>query len=629
MKSTTKSLLKNRDFLLLWCAYGISAMGDHLSEMAILAHQDALDPSINITPMQARMTFVFMLPFFVLGPLAGAVADRFSRRRLMIAADLARVVVMLTFILLIDRGSEIFGNEWGPFLPLGIVGVFAAVFAPARQAMVPCLVKSESLVPANAMISGLGMIATMFAAVVSGKLADHGYIQAAFNLDAGTFAASAFCVFLICRRESPIEGSVRQREPFLRGMIEGFRYIRGHRRVGALIGIGVVFWFCGASVRSVVPAIVKDVYGGTFTDMAYFPAWIGLGLACGAVALLILGNALRSEMAITWSLFGTGLSVGGLTVTVFAGFDPSVAYALGAASVLASGFFGAGIAVSYNALLQKMVPNQYRGRVFGILGLATVGGLLVVTGTLGIPHWENLDQWAGYVLVGVTLLLFGVGALTLSVRLRQTRGERLYVFYRNITEFGVRFWYRLVKVGPCTVPREGPVIVTANHGCVIDPLLMQVCCRYRRMSFMIAAEYRNMPFFGHFIRVAMCIPVRRGEHDIGATKEALRRLHRGEAVGIFIQGGIPKSGEPNQVKNGVAMLALRTGAKVVPAHISGTRFGDSMSRAAISRHNARIVFGPAVDLSEFSGGKGQGTLDAASQKIYGAIMDLAPTKQSS
>ena len=65
------SLIGNRNFLLLWCAYGVSAIGDHLSEMALLKTQDALSPDVDITPLNARMAFVFFVPFFLLGSSAG------------------------------------------------------------------------------------------------------------------------------------------------------------------------------------------------------------------------------------------------------------------------------------------------------------------------------------------------------------------------------------------------------------------------------------------------------------------------------------------------------------------------------------------------------------------------------
>ena len=630
MKSSIRALLTNPNFVLLWCAYGISAMGDHLSEFAILATQNALSPDVDITPLQARMTFVFMLPFFVLGALAGALADRLPRRSIMIGADLIRAAVMVSFLYLIGSCTDAFGSRWGPYIPLGLVGVFAAVFSPARQAMVPMLVKTEELVPANALIGGLGMIGTMAAAVFSGELAGRRMVGAAFTIDACTFVASAMCLFLISRRWNPIsEQTAARSEPFFASVWEGVRYVAAHRRVAQLIGIAVVFWFSGATVRSVIPAVVKDVYGGGFPEMARFPAWIGSGLAVGALLIALLGRAARSELAITWCLYGAGIGTLGMMTSVFVGIHPGAAHVLGAVSIFVAGVFGAGLTASYNALLQRIVPDRYRGRVFGVLTMATVGGLLVASGTLAIPQWEHLDRWSGLILGGIGVLLVVVGLLTFRVRTRDLPFHPMYAFWRNVIEFVARFWWRLRQEGRCRIPHRGPVIFTANHVCPIDPMLVYATCNYREISFMIAAEYYRIPLVWRIVQRARCIPVRRGENDVKATKTALRRLRDGNALGIFVQGGIRHREQTDQLKHGVAMLALRTGAKVIPAHISGVEERSSMLRSFLGRHEARIAFGPAVDLSDFSGQKGQAALAAATERIFAAINALAPGAEES
>ena len=136
-----RGLLRNRDFVLLWCAYGISAMGDHLSEMAILKTQNALSPGVDITPLSARMTFMFFVPFFLLATIAGTLADRLPRRLIMIGADVARCAVMFAFVYLIGWTRS--WGTWGPFVPLLFVGIFAAIFSPARSAMLPTLIRPD------------------------------------------------------------------------------------------------------------------------------------------------------------------------------------------------------------------------------------------------------------------------------------------------------------------------------------------------------------------------------------------------------------------------------------------------------------------------------------------------------
>ena len=154
-------LLRNRNFALLWSAYGISALGDHLSEMAFLKTQNALGGDVDVTPLTARIMFVFFVPF-LLAPATGALADRLSRRGLMVTADLVRGAAMMAMAAMIAWTSP--WGAWGWLTPLLMVGFFAAVFSPARSALLPALIRPDQLVRANAMLSGLGIIATMAAA---------------------------------------------------------------------------------------------------------------------------------------------------------------------------------------------------------------------------------------------------------------------------------------------------------------------------------------------------------------------------------------------------------------------------------------------------------------------------------
>src|SRR5262249_19772992 len=95
-RSLPSTLFRNRNFLLLWAGYGVSALGDHLSEMGLLNLQHALDAKVtDATSRQAIMTPVFMLPFAALGPLCGWLAARLPRRGLMIAADLIRAAIVV------------------------------------------------------------------------------------------------------------------------------------------------------------------------------------------------------------------------------------------------------------------------------------------------------------------------------------------------------------------------------------------------------------------------------------------------------------------------------------------------------------------------------------------------------
>jgi 1-acyl-sn-glycerol-3-phosphate acyltransferase len=286
------------------------------------------------------------------------------------------------------------------------------------------------------------------------------------------------------------------------------------------------------------------------------------------------------------------------------------------------GTCGTALIASYNTLLQRIVPNRYRGRVFGVLDLWTTFGLLMATGLLGIPQWPGIDRWVGYILLAMAALFLAAGVVTLILRQRTGPHPFPLSLVENLNEFLARCWYRLRRDGPCYVPRTGPVLVVSNHTCTADPLMLSAACRYRALSFMIAREFYNVRFFGWFVRLVECIPVRRDGRDTEATKAAIRHLRAGKAVAIFIEGRIPKPGETAEPKDGPALLALRTGATVIPAHISGTKYHDSIARPFFQRHRARVRFGKPIDLSEWTGTRDRDTIRAATRKIHDAILTL-------
>jgi len=590
-----ENIFRNSGFLLLWCAYGVSAMGDHISELAVLKWMGGIE-SDQITRYQAMITFMFMLPFFVLGPFSGMLADRLPRRGLMIFADLVRAGIMFSFAYLLVFFQPY--GTFGTFIPLMMVGIFAAVFSPARFALTPTLIREDQLIRANAMISGLGIISTMIAAAIGGWLAKHYRPELSFTVDACTFIGSAILlVFIIPPRR---EVKRHRSSVGLSSLVEAVNYIRVHKRVVQLIAIAVVIWLCGSVVRSTIPALARDVYGQTdYFQISLFQVRLGVGMVIGALILTALGDALRSEVAITWSLAGITAAFGLIVLSVFLPVSTRVAYHIGGLAVILAGVFGTGAIASYNALIQRIVPNRLLGRVFGIRDVCTVAGLLAATGLLGIPPWKDIDRWVGWFLLAVTLIALVTFILSLSIRLRSGRMGPKINFWWNFNEFYCKWWFRLKREGICTVPADGPVIVVSNHTCSIDPLLLVASIPNRILGFLVAHEYLRIPIGEIFIRMIDCIPVKRSNEDTAATRAALRHLKAGKALGIFIEGKIAKPGETVEPKEGAVMLALHTEALIVPAHISGTIYDKKISRSFIRRHRARVRFGKPIDLRKY------------------------------
>lgn len=598
-------LIRNRNFVLLWLAYGISALGDHLSEMGLLKLQDALSPdrddSIRI---QALMLLTFMSPFVLFGPIFGWLADRLPRRALMLTADLLRAAIMVEMLWLLKYFDAEFAAGSKPLalhlavMPLVLMGIFAAMFSPARLSMLPTIIRSDQLVRANAMTAGLGMIGTIFAAYIGGLIIQHHHgaeagVLTIFRLNSVTFFLSAVCIFFIRPPRHIASGESHD----FKAISKGFRYIARHRRVAELILISTILWTAAATIRSLIPAIVKNVFGGSYGDLGFYQGLLGVGLLAGSILLTMFGGALKSELAMSWSLILAGLSGGLLTLSAWLGWS-RVACGLG---LLLIGVFGAGIQVSVNALIQRIVPNSMRGRVFGVHDLCTMSGLCIVTGIIGLPEWPNIDRHLAWITAIASGSLILAGLFTTIVRLRRGRFGVVLTFWKNLNDFYCWFWPRAGRDGFCTIPATGGAIVAANHSSTLDPFVLTSGSPNRVIGFMIAAEYAKIPFFSNLVRAIECVPVTRSGVDTASVKAALRHLQEGKLLGIFPQGRIQKPADPIVVREGVGMLALRSAVPVIPAYIGGLRYSDSVVVPFFRRHHAFVRFGRPLDLSAWKG----------------------------
>ncbi|MBN1341358.1 MAG: MFS transporter [Phycisphaerae bacterium] len=588
----------NRNFLYLWTAYGISAFGDHLSELGLMALMHVKEGH-DQTRVTAAMSFVFFLPFFLLGPVAGLLADRLPRKYIMIAADVIRACIVVSIPLL----PMLAGTRAGEPLPLYVglapllmVGLFSTFFSPARLSILPSLVPEDQLTRANSMINGMGPLCAMISFLVGGWLAEH-YLMWTFRIDSLTFLVSAAFLLMILpprgrQRLAEVAGTATS--GWWRNMREGVRYVQAHRRVIHLIVLTALFWAAASIFNSVTTPLVFTHYGvKDFAVLGLFRGTLAGGMVIGAILLTVFGDALRSEIAITWSLLVCGLSMFGLAWTD--------SIRIGSALAIFAGMGGAGILISVSTLTQRIVPDYARGRVFGLSDWASMSGLLLATGILGLVPFPKgvLDAIAPYILMVTGIAILIAWAAVVAYRQRRAPYGPWIAFWKNFTTFYCNWWFRLKRVGTCTIPPAGPVIIAANHTSPIDPFLMLSASPNRLFGFLVAQEYYRLPVFGYLIKLNECIPTTRSGVDTAATRAALRRLKNGGALGIFPQGRIQLADETLGAKEGVALLALRTRTPVVPVHISGVHYDGNVPITFVRRHHARIRFGKPIDLSPY------------------------------
>ncbi len=164
-----------------------------------------------------------------------------------------------------------------------------------------------------------------------------------------------------------------------------------------------------------------------------------------------------------------------------------------------------------------------------------------------------------------------------------------------------KLYFRWEIHGAEHVPPTGAVILAANHVSYLDPPVVAVGV-WRPCCFMAKEELFKFPPIAALIRKLNAFPVKRGQADRGAIREALRRLEADWSLVIFPEGTRSDSGELSPAETGVGMLAARTGAVVVPVYLQGT--AAAMPRSGgIWPAKVIIIYGEPLQIPEDTEGR--------------------------
>ena len=157
-----------------------------------------------------------------------------------------------------------------------------------------------------------------------------------------------------------------------------------------------------------------------------------------------------------------------------------------------------------------------------------------------------------------------------------------------------RAYHRLRVLSPPRLPAVGPAVLVCNHVSGLDPGLLQSTMP-RPVVWMMAEEFYDTPLKPLF-RSIDAIPVDRGnpKSEAGAVRAALRALKDGRVLGVFPEGWIERTNDLMPFEAGAAALAVRTGATIYPAYLTGTMRRLDMPRAIGLPQQATVAFGPPL-----------------------------------
>lgn len=374
-------LRANRAFRRMWTARAISFIGDGVAITALVLH---LESANGTGTAVGALLLAQALPHLI-GPMAGVIADRTDQRRLMIGCDLGRVAVFGVAAWLLPALP-------GLIVLVATASILDTVFAPAGRSAVPAMVDEEELLSANAWLGTALNMQVAIGPLLGGLFVATLGIRGALAVDAASFLLSA--ALLLGVPKLPPMRARAERSSFMADTREGLAYVRRHaiaRAVVVTLFLGVAF----AGIDNVALVFLsRDVLGAGPLGFGVVAAAFGIGMLAASVAL---SNG-RSRAPRTLFIGGWLLTAAG---TLLTGIAPVLWLAVATQAI--GGIGNGADNVASDTLIQRNVPREMLGRVFGVTSTAAfVGGGIAYAA--GGPLLDATSPRFVFVAAGVGVL---------------------------------------------------------------------------------------------------------------------------------------------------------------------------------------------------------------------------------
>lgn len=419
-----RNVLAIKGFRRLWISLSLSSLGDWLGFLAItaLASQLVSSYSEKLYAVGAVL-FVRLLPALLIGPIAGAWADRFNRRTTMVVTDLIRFGLYVS-IPFWQSLEWLFGATF-------LIECASLFWIPAKEASIPNLVPRNKLEDANQLnlvtTYGFGAVAAVVFSALAflTRVLAHNFsffrtnpVDLALYIDAATFAFSALTIVNLSEidRPRPSDGVPSNGGPegdqigFWQSITQGARYLGTERWLkGLVIGIAGATG-AGAAVIGLSQQFAKQDLGGGNAAYGTLFGTVFVGLASGMfLGPRLIGSFPRRRVV------GLAIAACGITLAIDA-VVPNLALAIVMTGLL--GFWAGTVWVVALTLVGAGVPDDLRGRTFAfiynlmrIVLLVMVALAPLIAGRIG-PHFVTVDR-AEIRIDGITWVLFCAGLIAI------------------------------------------------------------------------------------------------------------------------------------------------------------------------------------------------------------------------
>jgi len=589
-------LLGERRFLPFFGAQALGAFNDNVYRnvlVLLVTFGGTLTTRLSPEILTNLAGGLFILPYLLFSGLAGQLADRFEKSRVVQVVKASEILIMALAGIGLASGNIVILMS-----ALFLLGVHSAFFAPAKYGLLPQILRPSELVGGNAMLEMGTFLAILLGTLAGGALAaSHGTATIVGAMVA--IAAVGLLMSLAMPRATAAAPDLRiDWNPF-RSTMAAIRTARESRTVFLSVLGNSWFWFYGALVLAQLPLFVKTVVGGSESVVTLFLFVFSTGVGIGS---LLCEKLSGHKVDIGLVPFGSmGLTVFALDLAFASPQTPATGAAFGAAEFLRHagslriladiglvGMFGGIFIVPLYAIIQQRSRPEAVSRVISATNI--INALFMVAAALfGAIALRN----------GLTIpqLFIAVAVMNAAVA--------VYI-YTLVPEFLLRFlsWilvnviYRLRVEGAEKIPEHGPALLICNHVSFVDPIVISAACR-RPVRFIMEASIFRIPFLNLIFRGMKAIPVAPAKDDPAVYERAFnvvaQELRDGQLVCIFPEGRLTRDGEVAEFRAGMMRILKETPVPVIPMAVSNlwgsmfSRFGRSMWQRLPRRYLAKIT----------------------------------------
>jgi len=376
----------------VWLGQIVSNLGDSVNYIALVV--DVYTISGSGIALSTLVLFQ-IVPVIVISPVAGAVVDRFPHKRVIIAADLARAVLVLG-LLLAQTVWQLYVLAFG----LSLAGAF---FTPAFSVSIPQLIEGDDLLAANAVTWSTAQVVQIVGSVVAGGLIALAGVRIVFGFNAISFLFSATMIWRVSFPASSASGTAQAPSSYLKSIVAGIRYARSDRFISRMFIVQFLASLAVGGTSALLVALAERRYSLPAAGFATFLLAIGLGALVGP---LLLGRILRTHRSATalflpYVIRGAGDVLLGLFTVPLLGQMLLFVYGLNTSTGM----------VTYQSAMQSEVPDTMRGRVFALMDAGWNVARIVSVGLAGVLA-DRFGIAVVYYVGGA--LLVGAGILGLT-----------------------------------------------------------------------------------------------------------------------------------------------------------------------------------------------------------------------